>query len=706
MRRLTAALILGTSIALGGVVAVAIAPWLDIEQELGLAWLFHARGPVRPPDDVVIVAIDEDSAQHLGLPDKPREWPRTIHAELVRYLAQAGARIIVFDLTFDTPSPRADDDAAFASAARTAGNVLVTQSVHRDTLYVDGTAGSPAGTVVIDRPAPPVPVIEQAVAGYAPFLLPKASRVDAYWTFWSGAPDQPTLPVLALRVYASAGRAGQGPGGPSAQDRKRWNATLAGLEAAGDTSYFNLYGPPHTVSTVPYYRVLALARAESTPGAAGGLDAAMFRGKAVFVGLSARTPAAQDRLRDDYGTVYSQANGLNLTGVELAATAFANLVEGRPLRPAASAWHYAMALLWASGLALLCHRLPPVRATAVTGVAAALYLWLVYERFASAALWLPSVVPIVVQVPLALFATISIRYRVSRLEREAIKRAFGHFVPSEMVDRLALDMGPVTRSNRVVFGSCLATDAGNYTTLAEKMEPGQLGQLMNAYFAQLFVPVERSGGAVVDVVGDAMVAIWAASKSGEGLRRNACEAALDIMAAVDRFNRGLTGGLWLPTRLALHSGDMLVGNIGASHHYEYRAVGDIVNTASRLQGLNKILGTSLLASAATVEGLDELATRPLGSFVLAGKATALAVVEVLGRRVDANPARDRLCTQFDRALTSYRSGHWREAVERFAEVLVDAPDDGPARFYLARCNELLANPPEGWWNPTITVSSK
>ena len=87
MSRQFNALVLGLMIGLAGVLAVALAPWVHIEETLGLEWLFNVRGPVNAPGNVVIVAIDEQSTQKLGMPDKPRDWPRNLHAQLVRYLA-------------------------------------------------------------------------------------------------------------------------------------------------------------------------------------------------------------------------------------------------------------------------------------------------------------------------------------------------------------------------------------------------------------------------------------------------------------------------------------------------------------------------------------------------------------------------------------------------------------------------------------------
>ncbi len=700
MGRLTKVLVLGAALGFGGVLALWLAPWQDLEKDFGLPWLYATRGPVQPPAEVLIVAIDENAAQRLGVSDKPRDWPRSLHAELVRFLHGAGARVIVFDLTFDTPAPQPEEDTQFVAAIAAAGNVLVTESVRRELVAIDASGDSPAATLVVDRPVPPIAAIVAAASGHAPFLLPKASRVDAYWTSRAGNPDLPTLPVLALRRFALDTAA---PG-----ERARIDRTLAAVQTQGDTAYLNLYGPPHTIAQRPYAEVIALARGQFADADRAAEQAEAFRGKAVFVGLSARTPAGQDRLRDDYETVFSQPSGLNLTGVELAATAFANLLDGRPLQPLRSGPQIGVVLGWGLLLAVVNLCLPPARALALGVVLALLYAGFAVERFGTAALWLPSVVPLAVQLPLAMLAGAVFHYRNIQRERGAIKRAFGHFLPGAMVDQLAQDLGTLTHANRVVHGSCLATDAGNYTALAERLDPGELGRLMNDYFAQLFVPVERSGGAVIDVVGDAIVAIWASPglRSDAGLRRNACRAALEIVVAANRFDGALGPPLSLPTRLGLHAGEMLVGNIGASRHYEYRAVGDIVNTASRLQGLNKLLGTQLLASTAAVAGVDGLATRALGSFVLSGKTSPLSVVELLGLQADADPARQRLCRRFELALGSYAAAQWQVAADRFAAILDHHPGDGPSRFYLARCRALLADPPAGDWSATVTVASK
>src|SRR5664279_3124081 len=128
------AIVVGLAIAAVGAIAVGTAPGAELEETLGLRWLFAARGPLPSPTEVIVVAIDEQSARELDLPENPRGWPRSLHAEISRYLTEAGARMIAFDLTFDAPGAQPVHDVEFAAAMRAAGNVVIAESIRRDTL--------------------------------------------------------------------------------------------------------------------------------------------------------------------------------------------------------------------------------------------------------------------------------------------------------------------------------------------------------------------------------------------------------------------------------------------------------------------------------------------------------------------------------------------------------------------------------------------
>jgi adenylate cyclase len=234
-----------------------------------------------------------------------------------------------------------------------------------------------------------------------------------------------------------------------------------------------------------------------------------------------------------------------------------------------------------------------------------------------------------VQAPLALFVATALHYRAAKQDRLRIRELFGYYLPEAVVERLVREGFHPGQDRESVFGVCLYSDAAQYATLSEGMAPEQLANYMNDYYDVIFEPVRRHGGIVSDVVGDAMMAIWAARSDDHQIRAAACQAALEILDAVKRRNASGEGPL-LPTRIGLHCGAMTMAHVGARDHFEYRAVGDIVNTASRLEALNKDLGTSVLVSADTVAGLDNIVSRPLGSRRLAGKQSPIEVHELTG----------------------------------------------------------------------------
>jgi adenylate cyclase len=755
MRRALRSVVLGLGVALLGVLTTSLPRVSEIEEDFELRWLFHLRGTVQAPSEVVVVAIDEQSAQALNLPSKPSEWPRRLHAELVSGLVRAGARLVCFDLTFDAASRAPENDLAFAAAMNEAANVVLVDSLRKEAVGPAGGSKPAAGEIQIERLHPPIPILEEAALAHAAFPLPKEARVDTYWTFKSGAGDSPTLPVVAFQIYAfeayrdflallrradpsltlnapasakdlvasadggglvtklrnaflrdpqlaqrvlgELGRAGD----PEMTPRnKRLIRSLIDLYRSSEVSYVNFYGPPRSIATLPYHEVLP-----KDPRLVSR-DDYDFRGKAVFVGFSASSQAEQDRIRDDYRTVFSQSSGLDISGVEIAATAFANLLDDRPVRPLSLPWHLALVAFWGVALGVACMTLRPGAATVVVLSLGSAYLFVAGREFGASGVWLPLLVPLGVQAPLALFGGALLKYRDARNERSRIKEAFGRFVPEKIVDRLVERVGRSDSADELVYGACLATDVEKYTTLAETMSPRALADLMNEYFAALFKPVVRLGGVVNEVVGDAMLAIWAAPSDLTSARRQACKAALEIFEALEQFNRARVGKAPLATRFGLHSGELLIGSIGASSHYEYQAVGDMVNTASRIEGLSKYLGTWILASEATVEGLQEFLIRPVGSFLFAGKSASVAVAELGGYVQTANPRTVKLYELFALALECYRCGRWLEAERRFSEIVAAFPEDGPSRFYLRRCEACVRTPPGKEWSPTVRLEHK
>jgi adenylate cyclase len=453
---------------------------------------------------------------------------------------------------------------------------------------------------------------------------------------------------------------------------------LADVYGGSDSRYINFYGPAGTIETVPYDDALLQPSGEQ------------FKGRTVFVGFAERRQPEQ---QDDFYSVFSQRSGLNLSGVEIGATAFANLLERTSIVPLPIPWHLLLVLLWGGALIGALAGLPPARAAAVAAAAGAAYAAAGYLSFTSAHVWLPLVVPLAVQLPLAVGLAAFLHYRDLKAQRARIHTALGYYVPADVVQRLAHETIDATADRRLVYGTCLFTDAERYTALSEALPPERLASLMSDYYEVMFAAVKRNGGLVSDTAGDAMVAVWATARPDPAARERACRAALEIQQAVAAFNRAHAERP-LPTRLGLESGPLVLGNIGAGQRFEYRAIGDIVNTASRIQDLNRLLGTQVLASATTVTEWPAGAKRELGRFLLRGKSVPVDIFELLDRESAARPV--EADSVFAAGLAAVQMGDWAEARRAFERSLALVPEDGPSAFYARLAADYARLPPSRW----------
>lgn len=251
---------------------------------------------------------------------------------------------------------------------------------------------------------------------------------------------------------------------------------------------------------------------------------------------------------------------------------------------------------------------------------------------------------------------------------------------------------------RLCTGACVITDAERYTSVAEAIDPAGVFDFVNRYLEVLFRPVYRNAGFVADVRGDGMLAVWTAACPDTELRSRVCRACLDIAGSAADF---ASGGL--QTRIGAHFGPIALGTVGTSAHYEYRAVGDTVNTSSRLEQLNKELGTRVLVSRELAAGLDDFLFRDLGEVRLRGKRNEVRVLELMGEREAATPRQVRLATEFSAVVAAEQSGRWREALERLRDLQASYPRDRPTHLHVKRCEQALldrggfaALADEGW----------
>lgn len=749
--RLAHSAILGLITGIAGLGASLVPFGLLLEENIGLEMLFHLRGPRVAPPEVLIVTVDKASSDRLDLPNDLRKWPRSLHSRLTDVLAKNGAAVIVFDIFFEAPrfSP---EDARFAESIRKARNTILCERLQTEKVSLKEAGGVGAADIGISKLVPPVPSLARSAAALAPFPLPKVPiKVSKTWTFKTGAGDTPTLPVVAFQLFAMpvydeflrllenanppcAGQfprdkaAAVAPGGvekivhaardifenrpecaekmlsglessrdpPEDRKKRRMLLSLIRMYQGGNFQYLDFYGPPRTIPTIRYDQALEL-------GAEGNAGSTPFdvQGKAVFVGSS---EILQQEQKDGFHTVYTQPDSLGLSGVEIAATAFANFLENRPLRPQSFRAHVATIFLWGLGIGFLCRMLNPAVAAAATSGFGLLYLLAAHYQFASG-FWYPVVVPLFLQAPFALTAAMIWKYLDVKKERHNIRQAFAYYLPDDAVQYLAKKVAEAKGGDQLVYGTCLATDAERFTSLSESLGPKELGRFMNRYYEMVFAPVKRHSGAVSNVIGDSMLALWVSTNPETTQKNRACLAALEIASAI-READGPVADEMLLTRIGLHSGRILLGNLGAGDHYEYRPVGDIVNTTTRIEGLNKHLGTLILASDEVVGKLGDFLTREVGSFRFVGKSRSVVVHELLCHKEDADERLVGICGKFADGLESFRQRSFDTATEIFGETIRMAGGDGPSAFYLRLCEEYIQNPPGEPWDGVIRMDRK
>jgi adenylate cyclase len=302
-----------------------------------------------------------------------------------------------------------------------------------------------------------------------------------------------------------------------------------------------------------------------------------------------------------------------------------------------------------------------------------------------------------------------IRRALESVERaKTALRAMVKYVPVGLVRRLYESGRDPVLGAELMDVTLMFTDIEGFTTHAESLPPARLAEALGRYLEAATVAVEGTGGTVDKYIGDALMVVWNAPAPVADHARAACEAAL----ACARATADVATSTWwraegLPawrTRFGLHTGRVLVGHFGAPDRLSYTAMGDGVNLAARLEGLNKSYGTTILTSEDTRAGAgDAFAFRLVDRVAVKGKARSVAVYELLGLAADAAvAARVAALAPYEAALRAA----WDRQFDRALELVAGLEDDGPASVLAARCRAWLVAPPPANWDGTFIATSK
>lgn len=295
-------------------------------------------------------------------------------------------------------------------------------------------------------------------------------------------------------------------------------------------------------------------------------------------------------------------------------------------------------------------------------------------------------------------------------EKDRIKDTFGQYVDPRVVANLLGAQHSSVGEKQIA--TLFFSDIVKFSEIAERLAPSTLVDLMNAYFTAMSRPIREHSGIIDKYIGDAIMAFWVppfvdANRQAE----LACQAALEQFALLEAFRATVPDVIGLRRdvplinfRVGLATGEVVVGSVGSESARSFTVMGDAVNQASRLEGVNKVYGTNLLIDQTTFS-LAETAieARWIDEIRVVGRTEPLCIYELAAMASELDPVTRELFDAFGTGLAHYRTADWNKAEAAFREALQIAPDDGPSRTLLARLPGLREAPPANWsgvWDMT------
>lgn len=651
-----------------------------------------------------MILLDQDSLdwteENFGL---SFPWPREIYAYIVSYLERAGIKALAMDVLFVDPSVYGVyDDEQLANALRSMPDDVFALFLGEETgsatswpaevplpgISIDGLEELPAGTIdALSYPRGLFPIPE--VAKNASLLANVQGHQDSDGIFRRSPLfalfDGVVVPGLGFAAYLldydEPANLSVAPGG----------LTLGNEDFPLDDDG-NLILRYKKRSDNRTYRAAAVLNSELQlrEGATPDIDPADFAGKYVFFGFSAQG------LLDLRPTPLDRA----APGVEVHANLLDNLLTDSGMRLMQPWAVVTTVLLVALFVAVVGSVISGAGKTALLyGIVIPLPVLASFGAY-SAGLWLP-LVAIELGAVLSLISSNVVNYATEGRQKRFIKGAFSQYLSPAVIEQLIshpdrLQLGGERRELSIFF-----SDLQGFTSISESLSPEELTTLLNDYLSAMTDIIQEEGGTIDKYEGDAIIAFWNAPLLLEDHGLRGVRAAVRCQEKLAELRPAFAerSGKELYMRIGMNSGPAVVGNMGSRVRFDYTMLGDAVNLAARLEGINKQFGTYTMISEATrtLAG-DAFAYREISRVRVVGKKLPVVVFEPMPPEEYAR--RRRVLELFDRGRDAFYRGSFAEALSVFEEI---AEEDPPAAKYAAKCRPMVDAPPADWdgvWNMT------
>jgi adenylate cyclase len=727
-----------------GMIAYGRVPFLDLMELKTLDLRFRSRGAIKPGPEVVLAVVDEKSLEAEG----KWIWPRSKFAELIRILSEGGARVIAFDVGFLEPDKHSrvqaisdlqelvnrlgvnnhELDAYLSEARQQADNdMILAEAIKASKARV--VLGyffqmTPEGLEHLDETTILDHLMNADTSRYA--MIRYTSKAAQNVPLEEAFMPQSNIAEIAEAAQFS----GYFNSFPDKDGGVRWVPLVvrcqenlyAPLAIKALQAYMDL--PP--VPLIADYGVEAVKIGDvSVPTDEMGRFMVNYRGPGKTFPHISITDILHGRVppqvfMDRIVLVGATAMGIfdlrvtpfdNLfPGLEIHANILDNILSRDFLKRPAWALIFDLMAMASVGLilGLLLPRLRPLPGTAVAVGLFVTYIFLCQYLFTHAGAWLNLVYPITVLV-LTYVSLTAYKYFTEERQKKFIRDAFSTYLAPSVVAQLIKSPEKLVLGGEDRIITAFFSDVQGFTSISEALTPKELVELLNEFLTEMTDVILGYEGTVDKFEGDAIIAFFGAPNTLEDHAARACRACIDMQKKLValRAKWKAEGRPELRMRIGLNTGSAVVGNMGSRSRMDYTMMGDTVNTAARLEGVNKVYGTYTMISDATFRAAkDGIFARELDTISVVGKGEPLVAYELLGYAGQIDDITTAVVQHYADGLLAYGNRRWDEAMDHFSAALSRDPHDGPSLTMLNRCNAFKTRPPGDDWRGVFTLTSK
>lgn len=402
--------------------------------------------------------------------------------------------------------------------------------------------------------------------------------------------------------------------------------------------------------------------------------------------------------------------GVNYPGVEVHATLLDNIIKDEYFHRSDLTEMMSFLLILFFGLLMgtVLPRLGAVSGFVFTSLFIAGYIGANYWFINNERSW-TSFVYVIGVIVANWFAIILFQYFGEEKDKRFIKGAFQQYLSPDVIDRLVKNPGMLKLGGEKKELTAFFSDVQGFSTISESLTPEELVELLNEYLTEMTEIVMKYGGTVDKFEGDAIIAFFGAPVSYEDHAFRACQASLEMQEkmVMMREEWKKQGKHQLHMRIGLNTGEMVVGNMGSAYRMDYTMMGDAVNLAARLEGVNKQYKTYTMFSEFTYETVKEnVEVRELDMIRVVGKNEPVRIYEVVGLKNKVPAQNIQAYKYFEKGLELYRTQSWKEAAKCFAHCNRLLGEDGASQVFYERCKYFQSNSPGANWDGVFQMTSK